>query len=158
MRKKAAKIRDVKEDPIYKNRLVTKLINRSMKSGKRSVAGGQVYRAFEAIAKETGEDPLRVFLKAIENIKPDTEVRSRRIGGAAYQVPIAVRGVRKESLAMRWLVLAAASRKGSQYKTYAAKLASEIIDASGGQGGAVSKRHEIERVAEANKAFAHFRW
>lgn len=158
MRKKAAKIRDVKEDPIYKNRLVTKLINRSMRSGKRSVAGGQVYRAFEKIAKDTGEDPLRIFLKAIENVKPDTEVRSRRIGGAAYQVPIAVRGIRKESLAMRWLVLAAGARKGAQYKTYADRLASEITDASRGQGGAVSKRQEIERIAEANKAFAHFRW
>jgi len=158
MRRKAAKIRDVKEDPIYKNRLVTKLINRSMRSGKRSVAEAQVYRAFEIIAKGAGEDPLRVFLKAVENIKPDTEVRPRRIGGAAYQVPIAVRGVRKESLAMRWLVLAAGLRKGTQYRTYAEKLASEITDASRGQGGAVSKRQEIERIAEANKAFAHFRW
>ncbi len=158
MRKAQAKIRDVKEDLLYKNKLVTKLINRSMKDGKRSTAQKQIYTAFEKIAASSGEDALKVFLQAIDNIKPDMEVRSRRIGGAAYQVPSPVRGSRKDSLAMRWLIQAANTRSNSEYKTYANKLAAEIVAASKGEGGAVTKKREMERIAEANKAFAHFRW
>src|SRR3989344_3427899 len=146
--------REVKEDPIHGHKLVTKLINRAMFDGKRSVAQKQVYTAFAQIAKE-GE-PLGLFLKAIENIKPSMEVRPRRIGGAAYQVPSPVRGVRKESLAIRWLIQGANARSNSQYKTFANKLAAEILDASKGEGQAIHKKQEVEKSAEANKAFSHF--
>lgn len=158
MRKREAPTREIPEDPIYKHKLVTKLVNRSARDGKRSVSQRHVYAAFEKIRQEAGEEPVKVFLKAIENIKPDMEVRPRRIGGAAYLVPIAVRGVRKESLAIRWLINAANARSNSQYRTYTNKLAAEILDASRGEGGAVGKRKEVERIAEANRAFAHFRW
>ena len=127
-----------------------------MKDGKRSVAQKEIYQAFEIISKES--EPLQIFLKALENVKPSMEVRPRRIGGAAYQVPSPVRGVRKESLAIRWLILGANARSNAQYKTYANKLAAEILDASKGQGQAIAKKQEIERVAEANRAFSHFNW
>lgn len=156
-RRGGVKPKELKPDPIYKNRLVAKLINRSMRDGKKSVAQAQVYKAFELI-KEKGEDPIKVFAKAIENIKPLMEVRPRRVGGAAYQVPMLVRGPRKESLAIRWLIFAARVRSNSEYKTFAEKLAAEIMDASKGEGGAVKKRQEMERIAEANRAFSHFRW
>lgn len=158
MRKLKTKIRQTPQDEVYQNASVTKLINRSMRDGKRSVAQGQVYEAFEAIQKETGEDPLKVFLKAVENIKPNMEVRPKRIGGAAYQIPAPVRGPRKESLAIRWLIAGANARHNKEYKTYANKLKAEILDAAKGGGFAVGKRQEIERIAEANKAFAHFKW
>lgn len=127
-----------------------------MRDGKRSTAQREVYQAFEAISKE-GE-PLQLFLKAIENIKPSMEVRPRRIGGAAYQVPSPVRGARKESLAVRWLIQGANARPNSQYKTFSAKLSAEIKDAAANSGQAIAKKVEIERVAEANRAFAHFKW
>lgn len=149
--------RTTPEDRLYPHVLVTKLINRSMHDGKRSVSQKQVYGAFAKIEKDTGEEALKVFLNAIENIKPTTEVRPRRIGGASYQVPAPVRGSRKDSLAIRWLVQAANARPSS-FRTYAAKLAVEISDAAKGEGGAVAKKQEVERVAEANKAFSHFRW
>src|SRR3989338_11430934 len=158
MRKGQTVLRDVKEDPVYRHKLVTKLINRSMRDGKRSVAQKEVYRAFEAIKQESGEEPLKVFLTAIENIKPNMEVRPRRIGGAAYQVPQPVRGPRKESLAIRWMINAANLKPNSQFKTYAAKLSAEILEAFKGEGGAIAKKKEMERSAEANKAFSHFRW
>lgn len=158
MRKSKPKPIIIPEDPIYKHRLVTKLINRSMHDGKRSVAQKQVYAAFKKIKEESGEDALKIFLQALENIKPSMEVRPRRIGGAAYQVPNPVRGPRRESLAIRWLIFAANARPNAQYKTYANKLAAELIDASRGEGGAVGKKKEVEHIAEANKAFAHFRW
>lgn len=158
MRKARAQKRETPEDPIFKHKLVTKLINRSMLDGKRSVAQKHVYAAFSKIGRETEEEPLKVFLQAIENIKPNMEVRPRRIGGAAYQVPMPVRGPRRESLAIRWLIFAANARSNAQYKTYAAKLAAEIVDAAKGGGGAVAKKQDMERQAEANRAFAHFRW
>jgi len=158
MRKAQSKPRNIKEDPIYKNKLVTKLINRSMRDGEKSVAARQVYAAFDLTAASTGEDALKTFIQAIENIKPSMEVRARRIGGAAYQVPSPVRGTRKESLAIRWLVTVANLRPNSQFRSYGAKLAAEIMDAAKGEGAAVGKRKEIERSAEANKAFAHFKW
>lgn len=157
-RKGTTKVRVVEPDPIYGSRLVTKLINRSMYDGKKSVARREVYEAFDTIKEKTEEDPLKVFNQAIENIKPEMEVRPRRIGGAAYQVPQPVRGVRRESLAIRWLVAAANSRPNSEFHTYAAKLATEIMDAAKGEGVAVKKRTDMERSAEANKAFSHFRW
>lgn len=147
-----------KKDPIYSNRLVTKLINRSMYDGKKSVAQKQVYKAFELIEAETKKDPMEIFNAAIENIRPEMEVRPRRVGGAAYQVPMPVRGDRKDSLAIRWLIAAARAKSNSDFHTFAEKLARELIEASKGEGGAVKKREEVEKVAEANKAFSHFNW
>jgi small subunit ribosomal protein S7 len=137
---------------------VTKLINRSMRSGKKSVTRREIYEAFEIIKEKTGSDPMKVFNQAMENVKPTMEVRPRRIGGAAYQVPIAVRGSRRESLGIRWLILSANSRSNSDFHTFAQKLAAEIMDAAKGEGVTVKKRQDMERVAEANKAFSHFRW
>lgn len=156
-RKGGVKPKVVKPDPVYKNRLVAKLINRAMKDGKKSVAEKMVYKAFELI-REKGMEPMRVFTEAIENIKPQMEVRARRVGGAAYQVPVAVRGNRKESLAIRWLILAARARSNSEFHTFSEKLAVELIEASKNEGGAVKKKQEVEKIAEANRAFAHFRW
>jgi small subunit ribosomal protein S7 len=138
--------------------MVTKLINRAMIDGKKSVVEKQVYNAFEIIAEKTKEDPMAVFTKAMENIEPSMEVRPRRIGGAAYQVPMSVRGARKQSLGIRWLVTMSRQRSNSEYHTYAEKLAAEIIDAAKGEGLSVKKRQDVEKMAEANKAFAHFRW
>jgi len=157
-RRGQSKTRKVLPDLVYSNRLVTKLVNRSMHDGKKSVAQKEVYRALEIIKEKMGEDPIRIFNQALDNIKPAMEVRSRRVGGAAYQVPMAVRGPRRESLAIRWLINAANARPNSEYHTYAEKLATEIIDSSKGEGAAVRKRQEMERMAEANRAFAHFRW
>ncbi|MCJ7805364.1 30S ribosomal protein S7 [Patescibacteria group bacterium] len=157
-RRGATRIKSVEPDPIYKSEVVTKLVNRSMLDGKKSVAQKEVYRAFEAVKEKTGEDALSVFDRALENIKPTMEVRPRRVGGAAYQVPMSVRGPRRESLGIRWMIMAARSRSNSEYHTYAEKLAAEIIDASKGEGVAVKKRKDMERVAEANRAFSHFRW
>ena len=151
------KIRLTQPDPIYKNRLVTKLVNRAMHDGKKSVAEKEVYGAFLIIKEKVG-DPVKVFTDALDNIKPSMEVRPRRVGGAAYQVPAVVRGPRKESLAIRWLITAAGAKSNSEFHTFAEKLASEIIDAAKGEGTAVKKRQEMEKIAEANRAFAHFRW
>lgn len=144
-------------DPVYKNRLVTKLINRSMRNGKKSIAQKQVYGSFE-IVKEKGKDPMDVFSKALENIKPTMEVRARRVGGAAYQVPMSVRGVRRDSLAIRWLIMSARARSNAEYNTFSEKLAAELLEAAKGEGGAVKRKTDMERMAEANRAFAHFRW
>ena len=157
-RKGPVKPRDIEADPIYGSKLVAKLINRVMCDGKKGVAQKQVYGALEIIGQETKEDSVKIFNQAIENIKPDMEVRPRRVGGAAYQIPIPVRGPRRESLAIRWLIFAARARSSSEFHTFAEKLAVEIMDAAKGGGGAVKKRQEMERVAEANRAFSHFRW
>jgi small subunit ribosomal protein S7 len=157
MRRRQAKPRKVEPDPIYKSILVTKLINRSMKNGKKSVAQKQIYNAFEII-KEKGDDPMQVFSTAMDNVRPVMEVRPRRVGGAAYQVPMPVRGPRKDSLALRWIIFAARARSNSEFKTFADKFAAELLDAASGEGGAVKKKTDMERMAEANKAFAHFRW
>lgn len=157
-RKGQIKVKPVEIDPIYGSRLVTKLINRSMRDGKKSVAAREVYAALALIKEKLGEDPVKVFDRAMENIKPTMEVRAKRVGGAAYQVPAPVRGPRRESLGIRWLVGAANSKSNTEFHTYGEKLAAELIDASKGEGVSVKKRQEVERVAEANKAFAHFRW
>lgn len=149
--------RQITPDPLFGNKLVENLINRTMRDGKKDVARRQVYGAFEKI-KEQGKDPLKTFIGALENVKPTMEVRPRRVGGAAYQVPMPVKGPRRESLAIRWLIFAAQARPNSQYKTFADKLSAEILDAVEGKGGAVAKRAEVERIAEANRAFSHFRW
>ena len=151
------KIKEVEADPIYKNKMVTKLVNRAMRDGKKTVIQKEVYEAFELIRKEE-DDPIKVFSQALENVKPLMEVRARRIGGAAYQVPMPVRGPRRESLAIRWILAAANARPNSQFKTFSQKLAIELKDAANGEGGAVKKKTDMERMAEANRAFSHFRW
>jgi small subunit ribosomal protein S7 len=129
-----------------------------MRSGKKTVAQKQVYKALELVNQKTNQDPLLVFRVAIENIKPIMEVRARRVGGAAYQVPISVRSDRKQSLAIRWLIEYANQRPNKEYHTYAEKLAAELIDAANSQGLAMKKKEITHKMAEANKAFAHFRW
>ncbi|MFC1790134.1 30S ribosomal protein S7 [Patescibacteria group bacterium] len=145
-------------DPVYGHRLVTRFINRVMKQGKKALAQRLVYDAFSQVEKISKNKPLEVFLQAIENLKPNMEVRSRRIGGAAYQVPIPVRGDRKEALAIRWLIGAASKRPNKEHSTFSEKLAAEIIACARGEGIAIQKKKDVQRMAEANKAFAHFRW
>ncbi len=138
--------------------MIAKLINRAMYDGKKSVAQREVYDALKLIAEKTGEDAVVVYTRALNNIRPVMEVRARRIGGAAYQVPVQVRGRRQDSLGVRWLIEAARSRSNSEYHTFAEKLAAEILDALKNEGPAVKKKQDVEKVAEANKAFAHFKW
>ncbi len=157
-RRGQAKLKKVNPDPVYANRSVTKLINGSMRDGKKSVAQKEVYKAFEIIKEKIGEDPIKVFVQAMEKIKPTMEVRPRRVGGAAYQVPMSVRGPRRESLGIRWLITAARGKSNTEFHTYAEKLATEIIESSKGEGAAVKKRQEVERIAESNRAFSHFNW
>lgn len=155
MRKRRAVKRDVLPDALYGSKLVTKLVNQIMIDGKKGTAEKIVYGAFDIIKEKTSEDAIEVFTKAMENIKPALEVKSRRVGGANYQVPIEVKPDRAQALALRWLVNASRTRGGH---TMAENLANEIIDASNGTGAAVKKREETHRMAEANKAFAHYRW
>lgn len=129
-----------------------------MKDGKKSTIQRSVYKAMDIIKEKSGEEPLAVFEKALGNIMPVMEVRPRRVGGAAYQVPSAVRGPRRESLGIRWLIQAANSKSNSEFHTFAEKLAAEIMDAFKGEGVAMKRKQDMERVAEANRAFAHFRW
>lgn len=147
--------RDVLPDPIYNSKIITRTINAIMLDGKKGTAQTILYNALERVNKQTGEDALVVFNKALENIMPVLEVKSRRIGGQNYQVPIEVRPERKQTLGLRWLVRYARLRND---KTMEEKLAREIIDASNGTGGAVKKREDTHKMAEANKAFAHYRW
>ena len=147
--------RDVLPDPIYNSKVVTRTINAIMLDGKKGTAQTILYSAFDIVKNETNQEPLEVFNKAIENISPLLEVKSRRIGGQNYQVPMEVRPERKQTLALRWLVKYARERKD---KTMDVKLAKEIIDASNGLGGACKKREDVHKMAEANKAFAHYRW
>ena len=155
MRKRRAVKRDVLPDPIFHSKVVTKLVNQIMVDGKRGKAETIVYDAFDIIKDRTNSDPNEVFMKALENIKPALEVKARRVGGANYQVPMEVSHDRAQSLALRWLNTAAKGRGG---KSMAEKLANELIDASNNTGGAVKKREDTHRMAEANKAFAHYRW
>ena len=155
MRKRRAIKRDVLPDPIYNSKVVTKLINSMMLDGKKGTAQTILYDAFDMVKEKTGEDAVEVFNKALENIKPALEVKTRRVGGANYPVPIEVRPDRAQALGLRWLVNYARLRGGH---SMAENLANEIIDASNGVGAAVKKREETHRMAEANKAFAHYRW
>lgn len=155
MRKRRAVKRDVLADPLYNSKLVTKLINTIMLDGKKGVAQKIVYGAFDMIKEKTNQDAMEVFEKAMENIKPALEVKSRRVGGANYQVPVEVRKDRSQALALRWLVTASRNRGGH---TMALNLANEIMDAANGTGAAVKKREDTHRMAEANKAYAHYRW
>ena len=155
MRKRRAVKRDVLPDPLYKSKVVTKLINQIMIDGKKGTAQRIVYDAFDIIKEKTGEDAMVVFERAMENIKPALEVKSRRVGGANYQVPVEVKQERAQALAFRWLAQYARLRSGH---TMAEKLANEIIDASNGIGASVKKKEDTHKMAEANKAFAHYRW
>lgn len=157
MRGKRVKRSILQADPVYGNRLVTRFINRVMMSGKKRAAERVVYGALDII-KEKGEDPVKVFETAIANIGPKMEVRPRRVGGASYQVPSEVRGDRRLSLALRWLTMFANKRSNKEYKSFANKLAAELLDASKGLGEAIKKRDTVHRTAEANRAFAHFKW
>jgi small subunit ribosomal protein S7 len=148
--------REVAPDPIYNSALLTKFINTVMKRGKRSTAEQILYKSLDIVKEKTGDDPLKVFKKAIDNVKPSLEVKSRRVGGSNYQVPIEVNPNRRLSLSIRWLVTYARSRGDG--KTMEEKLANEFLDASNLRGGAVKKREDTHRMAEANKAFAHYRW
>ncbi len=142
-------------DPKYADALVTQLINRVMVDGKRSTAEKIVYDAFETVRERTGADPVQVFRKALENVQPALEVKSRRVGGATYQVPIEVKAGRGTTLALRWLVMFARDRRE---KSMAERLANEVMDASNNVGAAVKRREDTHKMAEANKAFAHYRW
>jgi len=158
MRSKRAKKRLIAPDPIYNSRLVSKLINRVMKDGKKSIAQKHVYKALEIIKEKTKTDPLDFLRDALNNIKPSMEVRSRRVGGAAYQVPVPVKGDKREALAIRWIIQSARKRPNSQHHHFYDKLVVELMDAQQNQGGAVDKKTQTHKMAEANKAFAHFRW
>jgi len=147
--------RQVIPDSVFNSRLVSKFINQMMRDGKKSISQGIFYQAMETVEKKSEDEPLKVFKKAVDNVRPSVEVKSRRVGGSTYQVPIEVYPRRRTSLAIRWLVDAA--RKRGE-KTMAAKLAGELLDASGGRGSAVKKKEDTHRMAEANKAFAHYRW
>lgn len=157
-RKSISKKKPAIKDPLFGDFLVEKLINRVMRDGKKTIARKHVYDAFEMAKGKLKLDPLIVFNQAIENIKPRVEVRSRRVGGAAYQVPVPVSGFRQASLAIRWLVLTARARPNKDYHTFADKLAAELIDAFNGTGGAFAKKGEVEKIALANRAFSHLRW
>jgi small subunit ribosomal protein S7 len=148
--------REVPPDPIYASSLVTKFVSTLMSDGKRSTAEKIMYGSLSSIQEKTGDDPIKVFKKAIENVKPALEVKSRRVGGSNYQVPIEVNPNRRMSLSIRWLVSYADTRGDG--KTMQEKLANELLDASNLRGGAVKKREDVHRMAEANKAFAHYRW
>ena len=148
--------RELAADPLYASTLVSKFINPVMRDGKRSTAERILYKSFDIIKERSGDDPLKVFKKALDNVKPSLEVKSRRVGGSNYQVPVEVNPNRRLSLSIRWLVSQADSRGDG--KTMQEKLANELLDASNLRGGAVKKREDTHRMAEANKAFAHYRW
>ncbi len=154
-RRAAANRREVTPDAVYNNRLGTQLINKVLLDGKKSTAERIVYGAFDQVAEKTGQDPLAVFKKAMENVRPTLEVKPKRVGGATYQVPMEVNSRRSTTLAIRWIVGFSRSRKE---KTMADRLANEIIDASNGVGASVKKREDVFKMAEANRAFSHYRW
>lgn len=155
MRKRRATKRDVLADPIYNSKVVTKLVNHIMKDGKKGTAQNIIYDAFDIVKEKTGEEAMVVFEKAMNNIKPALEVKSRRVGGATYQVPVEVKPDRAQALAFRWLAQYARLRNGH---SMAENLANELIDASNGTGASVKKKDDTHKMAEANKAFAHYRW
>ena len=154
-RRSAAVRREIAPDPVYNNRLVTQLINKVLLDGKRSLAESIVYDAFDIIAAKTGDDPLSVFKKAMDNVRPTIEVKPRRVGGATYQVPTEVNSRRSTTLAIRWLVNYSRARKE---RSMSARLAAEIMDASNGLGASVKKREDVYKMAESNRAFSHYRF
>ena len=154
-RRREAQKRKITPDPKYNDLLVARFINCILRKGEKGKAESILYAALEAVAEKSKEEPLRVFRKAVENAAPMLEVRSRRVGGATYQVPVEVKESRRQALSIRWMIQNAKSRSG---RSMAEKLTSEIMDAFGNSGGAVKKKEEVHRMAEANKAFAHYRW
>ena len=154
-RKGPAQRREMSADPVYRSLLVTQLVNKVMLHGKKSIAEGIVYDAMTMIETKTGSEPLSTVKRAIDNVKPPLEVRSRRVGGATYQVPVEVRPRRASTLAIRWVVDNARSRRE---KTMAECLANELLDAANGLGASIKKRDDMQKMAESNKAFAHYRW
>lgn len=158
MRTKKNYTREIVPDTKFNSIPVNKLINRVMRDGKKTVAEKEVYEALDIIKQKTNQDGLIIFDQAIENITPKIEVRSRRIGGAAYQVPTPVKGKRAFALAIRWLVLESQKRSNGEFHSFAEKLAAELMDAANNQGAAIQKKLTMHKMAEANKAFAHFRW
>lgn len=155
MRRRKAPVREILGDPIYNNKVVTKFINKMMLDGKKSVSEKIIYAAFDRIEEKSGEKGIEVFEKALERVKPLVEVRSRRVGGATYQVPVEVRPARQQSLCIRWLL--EATRKRNE-RTMVERLASELVDAANDRGAAFKKKEDVHKMAEANKAFAHYRW
>ncbi len=155
MRRGPAQKRHIEPDPVYRSLLVSQVINKVLLDGKKETARSIVYGALETVERRVGQDPLTVLKRAVDNIRPQVEVRSRRVGGSSYQVPVEVRPRRSNSLAIRWLVNFARRRKE---KTMAERLANEILDASNNTGAAVKRREDIHKMAESNKAFAHYRW
>jgi small subunit ribosomal protein S7 len=154
-RRAAANRREVQADAVYNNRLVTQLINKVLLDGKKSVAEGIVYGAFDIVAEKTGDDPLSVFKKAMDNVRPTLEVKPKRVGGATYQVPVEVNSRRATTLAIRWIVDFSRKRKEHTMKL---RLASEIMDAANGQGASVKRREDLYKMAESNRAFSHYRF
>jgi small subunit ribosomal protein S7 len=154
-RKGEVKRKDVLPDPKYQDRTVTKFVNSMMHDGKKSVSEGILYDALDLVAERSKEDAVGIFRRALDQVKPLVEVRSRRVGGATYQVPVEVRPQRRMALAMRWLVQHARARPE---KSMVERLAGEVLDAANGRGGAIKKKEDTHRMAEANKAFAHYRW
>ena len=154
-RKRVVVKREIIRDPKYKSQLITRFVNCLMKKGKRSLAQTVLYGSFDIIVEKTKKDPLTIFQKAVSNVKPVVEVKSRRVGGSTYQVPNEVRSSRSQALSIRWII-SFASARGE--KSMAAKLAGELIDAANGRGAAMKKKEDTHRMAEANKAFAHYRW
>lgn len=155
MRRRRAPLRKILGDPIYDSKLVTKFINKMMYDGKKSVSEKIIYAVFNRIEEKSGEKGIEIFEKALENVKPLIEVRSRRVGGATYQVPVEVRPVRQQSLSIKWIL--EATRKRNE-RTMVDRLANELIDAANDKGNAFKKKEDIHKMAEANKAFAHYRW
>lgn len=154
-RRTAASRREIQPDAVYNNRLVTQLINKVLQDGKKSVAERIVYGAFDMVSEKTGEDPMTVFKKAMDNVRPTLEVKPKRVGGATYQVPMEVNSRRATTLAIRWIVDFSRARKEH---TMIERLASEIMDAADNQGASVKRREDLYRMAEANRAFSHYRW
>jgi len=158
VRSKKAPKRLLAPDPIYGSRLVARFINKIIHDGKKSIAQSLVYEALEEIKEASKQDPVAVFEKAILNVSPKMEVRPRRVGGASYQVPVEVRGDRKEALAIRWILSGAKSKPNKQFHTFGKKLAAELMDAANNTGIAIKKRDDVQKVAQSNRAFSHFRW
>ncbi|MCQ2708863.1 30S ribosomal protein S7 [Helicobacter pylori] len=155
MRRRKAPVREVLGDPVYGNKVVTKFINKMMFDGKKSVAEKIIYKAFNKIEEKSGEKGIEVFEKALERVRPLVEVRSRRVGGATYQVPVEVRSSRQQSLSIRWIL--EATRKRNE-RMMVDRLANELMDAANDKGAAFKKKEDVHKMAEANKAFAHYRW
>jgi small subunit ribosomal protein S7 len=158
MRSRKTRTQKIQLDPIYQNQLVAKIINGAMIDGKKSIASKQIYQAIDIIAAQSGKNGLEFLIEAVENVKPTIEVRTRRVGGASYQVPTPIRPERRDSLAIRWILNAAKARSNNPTRTLADKLAAEIMEAHENTGAAIKKKLDTHKMAEANKAFAHFRW